>query len=69
MVHIGSRIKEEVRLQGLTNEKFAAMINVNQRTVNKLYNKQFIDLLHLYQISKVLNKDFFQFYSDELKHQ
>lgn len=65
-MHIGEKIREEVRRQELTNEEFAELICVNRRTVNKLYSKQSIDVYRLYQISKVLNVDFFRLYSELL---
>ena len=63
LIHIGSIIREELRRQGHTNEWFADQIGVNIRTVNKIFVKQSIDTQRLYQISKALEKDFFQVYS------
>ena len=36
-IHIGSIIRDELRRQGKTNNWFAKEINVNPRTVNKIF--------------------------------
>lgn len=66
-IHIGNLIRDELRRQGHTNEWLADRIGVNIRTVNKIFLKQTIDTLQLYQISKALDTDFFNFYSDSLR--
>ena len=66
LIHIGSIIRDELRRQGHTNEWFADQIGVNVRTINKIFVKQSIDTQRLYQISKILKKDFFQVYSQKL---
>ena len=50
-IHIGSIIKEELRKQGKTNSWLAKEINVNPRTVNKIFLKSVIDTHQLLQIS------------------
>ena len=65
-IHIGNLIREELRRQGHTNAWLAERISVNVRTVNKIFIKPSIDTQRLYQISKELNKDFFECYSNEL---
>lgn len=65
-IHIGNLIRDELRRQGRTNEWFADQIGVNIRTVNKIFLKQTIDTLQLYQISKALDTDFFKVYSEGL---
>lgn len=65
-IHIGNLIREELRRQGHTNAWLAERISVNVRTVNKIFTKPSIDTQRLYQISKELNKDFFECYSNEL---
>ncbi|MBQ5890936.1 MAG: helix-turn-helix transcriptional regulator [Bacteroidales bacterium] len=66
-LHIGHIIREELRRQGKTNKWFAQELNLNPRTINKLFQKQYIDTAQLLQISEVLNVDFFKYYSDKLK--
>lgn len=65
-IHIGSIIRDELRRQGKTNSWLAKQINVNQRTINKIFLKPIIDTGQLFQISQVMGVDFFKFYSDEL---
>ncbi len=66
-IHIGNLIRDELRRQGHTNEWLADRIGVNIRTVNKIFLKQTIDTLQLYQISKALDTDFFKLYSGCLR--
>lgn len=66
-IHIGSIIRDELRRQGKTNAWFAKQINVNQRTVNKIFQKSIIDTQQLFQISQVMGCDFFSYYSNLLK--
>lgn len=65
--HIGQLIRQELRRQAKTNQWFAEQINVNPRTVNKIFQKSVIDTHQLLRISRCLNVDFFRFYSDSLK--
>lgn len=65
-IHIGNLIRDELRRSGHTNEWLADQIGVNIRTVNKIFLKQTIDTLQLYQISKALDTDFFSVYSKSL---
>ena len=62
-IHIGSIIRDELRRQGKTNAWFAKEINVNQRTVNKIFLKGVIDTHQLLLISQALGVDFFKYYS------
>ena len=62
-IHIGHAIREEVRKQGLTNERFANRLSVHPRTVQKIFLKSSIDTQQLLRICRVLKVDFFQQYS------
>jgi plasmid maintenance system antidote protein VapI len=64
--HIGSTIRNELRRQGKTNAWFAKEINVNPRTVNKIFLKGVIDTHQLLLISQALGVDFFKYYSAQL---
>ncbi len=64
--HIGSIIRDELRRQGKTNGWLAEQINVNLRTVNKIFLKSDIDTHQLLQISRVLGVDLFKNYSEML---
>lgn len=44
-IHIGMMVKQELRRQGRSNRWFAEQLNVNLRTVNKIFDKQYIDTL------------------------
>lgn len=66
-LHIGQIIREELRRQSKTNKCFAQELNLNPRTINKLFQKQYIDTAQLLQISEVLKVDFFKYYSEKLK--
>lgn len=65
--HIGSIIRDELRRQGKTNGWLAEQINVNLRTVNKIFLKPIIDTGQLLQISRIMGVDFFAYYSKLLK--
>ncbi|MBO6118449.1 MAG: helix-turn-helix transcriptional regulator [Bacteroidales bacterium] len=66
-IHIGEIIKDELRRQGKTNSWFAEQLNVNPRTVNKIFLKSVIDTQQLFLISKALDVDFFRYYSENLR--
>ena len=66
-IHIGKIIKEELRKQGRTNGWLAEQLNVNPRTINKIFQKTVIDTQQLFLISQALETDFFQHYSEKLK--
>ncbi len=65
---IGQLICEELRRQGKTNRWLAERINVNIRTVNKIFQKSVIDTQQLMLISEALGVDFFHPYSELLRH-
>ena len=65
-IHIGFLIREELRKQGKSNKWLTEQLNVNPRTVNKIFLKQDIDTNQLYLISKILDIDFFKYYSETL---
>ena len=64
--HIGELIRKELRRQGRSNVWLSQQIHCNQRTISKIFKKQYIDTCQLWQISKALNHDFFKVYSDLL---
>ena len=65
---IGQLICEELRRQGKTNRWLAERINVNIRTVNKIFQKSVIDTQQLMLVSEALGVDFFHNYSELLRH-
>lgn len=66
-LHIGHIIRDELRKQGKSNKWFAEQLNMNPRTVNKIFLKQDIDTTQLLRISQILNVDFFKHYSEQIK--
>lgn len=66
-IHIGLKIREELRRQGRSNRWFAEQLNINQRTVNKIFDKVCIDTQQLLRISRVLKVDFFKYFSELFK--
>ncbi|MBR5726155.1 MAG: helix-turn-helix transcriptional regulator [Muribaculaceae bacterium] len=65
-IAIGQIIRDELRRQGKNNRWLAERINVNPRTVNKIFLKNTIDTQQLLLISRALGVDFFQCYSQVL---
>ncbi len=65
-IHIGLKTREELRRQGRSNRWFAEQLNINQRTVNKIFDKVCIDTQQLLRISRVLKVDFFKYFSESL---
>lgn len=63
-IHIELKIREELRRQGRSNRWFAEQLNINQRTVNKIFDKVCIDTQQLLRISRVLKVDFFKYFSE-----
>jgi plasmid maintenance system antidote protein VapI len=66
-MHIGSKIQEKLRESGHTVAWFARQICCTRTHVYKIFNKENIDVELLMRISNVLNYDFFQDLSDEVK--
>ncbi len=65
MPHIGKLIKEELDRQERTPAWLARKINCERPNVYYIFRQQSINTDLLMQISRALNVDFFQYYSDE----
>lgn len=65
-IHIGNLIRDELRRQGHTNQWLADQLDIDRRTLQRLYNKSSIDTQQLFRIGKILDTDFFKHYSDLL---
>jgi transcriptional regulator with XRE-family HTH domain len=65
-VHIGKKIKEIFKQSGLKGTEFAALINKDRQVIYNIFKRENIDTDNLQQISKVLEHDFFSYYSQEL---
>ncbi len=64
--HIGDVIRAELKRQGRSNVWLAQQLSCNPRTISKIFQKRYIDTCQLWQISKALDYDFFQVYSELL---
>lgn len=62
-IHIGKKIREVVDSSALTIVEFARSINLSRDGAYKIFAKEYIDTDQLKQISKVLQHDFFSYYS------
>lgn len=70
-MHIGKLIKQQVDEQGKTVVWFARQLSYSRTNVYKIYDKSSIDTDVLLRISRILNYNFFDLYSEEMqrKHQ
>jgi hypothetical protein len=66
-LHIGKKIREMVDKSNLTITEFAKSINLTRDGAYKIFGKENIDTHQLAQISKVLDHDFFSYYSLAVK--
>lgn len=65
-IHIGNLIRDELRHQGRTNQWLTDRLDIDRRTLQRLYNKPSIDTQQLFRISKILGVDLFKRYSELL---
>src|ERR1044072_2565281 len=64
-LHIGKKIKEVWRKSRMKGTEFAAAINRDRQVIYDIFKRESIDTELLQSISKVLNHDFFSYYSNE----
>jgi hypothetical protein len=64
-IHIGKKIKDVWRKSRLKGTEFASLINRDRQVIYDIFKRESIDTELLQQISKVLNHDFFVYYSTE----
>lgn len=67
MVNIGQRIREELIRQERTISWLARKLNCNRSTIYRILDKNSIDTLMLAQISSILNHNFMQELSDDMR--
>ncbi len=60
--HVGRLIEHRVKKLGLTNTKFASLLNCDRSDVNYIYKQPSIDLHRLVAISKILDHNFLAYY-------
>lgn len=66
-IHIGNKIKSVVTKQGITVSEFGRRINKSRENVYSIFKRKTIDTGLLMNISKVLDHDFFEYYTPELQ--
>lgn len=64
-LHIGKKIKEVWKKSRLKGTEFAAAINRDRQVIYDIFKRESIDTELLQSISRVLNHDFFSYYSSE----
>ena len=57
-VHYGQEVRKRFEVRGMTVAEFARRINRSRNTVYSIFNREFIDLKLLGDISEVLDFDF-----------
>jgi len=65
-VHIGKLIENKLGEIGITKAEFGRRINTSRQNVNTLIKKASLDSRQLLTISKVLNYNFFQHYTEQM---
>ena len=68
LVHIGELIKQTLKQRRKSVVWFAGELSCSRTNVYKIFSKQSIDSYDLLRISKILNFDFFEVYSKELRN-
>lgn len=67
MIHIGQIIRQELRNKGYTVSWMARELNCSRSNVYVIFEKPTLDTAVLMQISKLLDVDFFQYYTAEFE--
>ncbi len=62
-IHIGKKVKEEMKRQGISVIEFGQRINRTRNVVYNIFERESIDTELLNKIGKVLKCDFFSLYS------
>lgn len=63
MLSIGSLIREQVEVSGMTVKEFSERLGIMRPNVYRIFSAQSIDTALLWQICTVLNYNFFDLYS------
>lgn len=69
MLHAGKLIEQTLRAQGRTVTWFASQLCCTRPNVYKIFGKSNIDIHMLLRISNILNHDFFNDISLEMKNE
>ena len=65
-IHIGKLIEQKADELGINKSEIARRINTTRQNMDNILAKKSIDTFRLTQISKVLNFDFFQYYTSAI---
>lgn len=63
---VGKLVEERIKELGMTKAEFGRRINTSRQNVNTLLRKDSMDACLLFQISKILNFNFFSCFEDKL---
>lgn len=65
-INIGPIIKAKLKEKRITVVWFASQLGTSRTNVYKIFNKHAINTEELFKISRILNFDFFKYYSEKL---
>lgn len=65
-VHIGEKVRKALRKAGMSDSEFARGIGQARQNVSHILNRSSMDSELLFQISGLLQVDFFKYYSELL---
>lgn len=63
-IHIGEEIRSRFEKSGLTQKEFGSRIGVHQQNVTRIFGNESIDTKRLVYVSRALNFNFFELYSN-----
>lgn len=63
-LHIGAEIKSRFDKSGLTQKEFGSKIGMPQQNVSRVFNGESIDTKRLVAVSRALNFNFFELYTN-----
>ncbi|WP_272961157.1 XRE family transcriptional regulator [Barnesiella viscericola] len=69
MKPIGELIRERLKAEERSVTWFARKLSCSRANVYKIFRKEYIDTELLTRISRILDYDFFQYFSDRLKEE
>lgn len=67
MIHIGSIIEQQLREQQRSVTWFARHLYCERTNIYNIFKRQSLDSELLFRISRLLNHDFFRYYSADLE--
>lgn len=68
MINLGERIQQELKQQERSISWFASKLGCNRTGVYRIFKKNSIDTALLFQISQILNYNFFQELSNNMNY-